>query len=383
MALYILICSLALILHSYILYPLSLILFRSMRIRRPSGDVDRESQLSVSIVISVFNEEKIIRQRIENLLALEKQHGRLEILIGSDCSTDATNSIIGEYRNKGVTLIAFEERRGKACVLNDIVAAAKNDIIVFSDANTFYDADVVLKFSRHFSDGTIGGVCGYLQLRTTENNSGGKGESFYWEYENRIKEYEGDIFTTFGATGAIYAIRRNLFVPLPTDRVIMDDFIIPMRIVDQGYRVKYDRAICGWEDATSSALTEFQRKIRIGAANFHSLSMIYHMLNPKRGFVSFGLFSHKIIRWFSPFLLLLFFFASVAEGTNSEFTTGLLLIQIIFIGLALVGLILDRLSFPVKIFTFPYYFILANLGLLIGFYRFLTGTQKAAWSATR
>lgn len=337
----------------------------------------------VTIIISVFNEAKIIRQRIENLLALDAEPGSVEILIGSDFSTDATNAIVEEYRDKGVRLIIFSQRRGKASVLNDLVAEAKNEIIIFSDANTFYDRNVIRKFTGHFSDATIGGVCGYLQLQSAEHNSGGKGESFYWEYENRIKQLEGDIFTTFGATGAIYAIRKSLFQRLPTDRVIADDFIIPIQIIDQGYRIRYDKSIHGWEDATDSARIEFQRKIRIGAQNFHSLSMIVHLLHPKRGFIAFGLFSHKIIRWFTPFFLILIFVASSMLRNESQISEAIFILQVIFLGLAAIGFLLDKWSYPIKIFTLPYYFVLANLGLLIGFYRFLRGTQKPAWNATR
>ena len=375
--------SLFLIVHSYIFYPAILYLLNRIK-RTNSIDGNKvKNQPDVSIIISVFNEEKIIKQRIENLFLLDYPKEKIEILIGSDCSSDSTNSIVEEYKNKGITLIAFHDRRGKASVLNDLASTAKNEILVFSDANTFYDKDVLKKFTNNFNDRTIGGVCGYLQLRTSEDNSGGKGESFYWEYENRIKELEGNYYTTFGATGAIYAIRKSLFKPLPTHKAIMDDFLIPMKVVEQGFRIVYDKTVFGWEEATDSAMKEFQRKIRIGAANFNCLTDIIHLLNPKYGFVAIGLFSHKIIRWFVPFLLLIVFLTSFKLRDGSEIFQIIFNLQLIFVGLAVIGYFLDKLSFPVKIFTLPYYFLLANLGLMIGFYRFLRGSQKATWSVTR
>lgn len=376
----ILIANLFLIIHSYVFYYFVLFLIPK---RKSMTENKSDFRPSISILISAFNEEKVIRQRVENLLALDYPKEKMEILIGSDCSSDQTNSIVEEYSGKGVELLAFTERRGKASVLNDLVSRAKNEILIFSDANTFYDKDVVKNFVRHFSDKSIGGVCGYLQLRASNENSGGKGESFYWEYENRIKELEGNIHTTFGATGAIYSIRKSLFKPLPTQKAIMDDFLIPMRVVELGFRIIYDKSVFAWEEATDSAMKEFQRKIRIGAANFNCLPDIIHLLNPKYGFIAFGLFSHKIIRWFVPFFLIILFISSFILSTTLQFYYYTFLIELVFLLFAFIGLLLDKIKLPFKLFTMPYYFLLANLGLFLGFFRFLFGTQKAAWNATR
>ena len=367
--------------HSYVFYPVLLWFFRGAAVRREKKNPNRE--VTISVIISAYNEESIIRQRIENLLSLDYPKGSVEILIGSDGSSDGTNAIAAEYGTYNVTLMAFPDRRGKASVLNDLALKANNEILIFSDANTFYDKDVFKNFVRHFSDETIGGVCGYLQLRSSDDNSGGKGESFYWEYENRIKELEGNYHTTFGATGAIYAIRKNLFKPLPAAIAITDDFLIPMNVVAQGYRIVYDKTVYGWEDSTSSSMKEFHRKIRISAGNFNCLKDIIHLLHPKYGFIAFGFFSHKIIRWFVPFLLVIIFLSSLFLSSDSRTFAIIFGMQLVFAGLGCIGLVLDRMSRPLKLFTLPYYFLLANLGLLIGFFRFLRGTQKAAWKATR
>lgn len=370
-----------LVVHTYLFYPMLLWIFNGVINRQQK--IQREYWPTISVIISAYNEEKIIQQRIENLLSLNYPADKVEVLIGSDCSSDTTNDIVLSYRDKGVSLAAFNDRRGKASVLNDLASIAKNEVLIFSDANTFYEKNVFRNFVRHFSDPSIGGVCGYLQLRSSEDNSGGKGESFYWEYENKIKELEGNFYTTFGATGAIYAIQRLLFKPLPTQKAIMDDFLIPMNVVEQGFRIIYDKSVFGWEEATDSAIKEFQRKIRIGAANFNCLGDIAHLLHPKFGFVAFGLFSHKIIRWFVPFLLLAIFCSSYMLSDGSEMFATILKLQIVFTVFGIIGFVLDKLSYPVKLFTLPYYFLLANLGLMIGFFRFLRGTQKAAWNATR
>ena len=370
-----------LILHTYIFYPIILFILPK---RKRRMDAATESPLPrVSILISVYDEERIIRQRIENLLALDYPRENVEILIGSDGSSDATNDVVHAFAGQGVVLSAFSERRGKASVLNDLVQSSKNEILIFSDANTFYDPLVVQRMVRHFNDPSVGGVCGYLELRSEEQNSGGKGESFYWEYENAIKEMEGDVCTTFGATGAVYAIRRALFVPLPTEMAINDDFMIPIRSVEQGFRIVYDKEVHAWEDATESAEKEFKRKIRIGAYNYHVLGQIVHLLNPKLGFIAFGLFSHKVIRWMVPFFMCALFLLSVLLSDDMPIYRLFLWAQMAFYGTAVIGYVLDKLSYPVKVFTLPYYFVLANLGLLIGFFRYICKTQKPTWSATR
>lgn len=370
-----------LILHTYIFYPIILFILPK---RKRKMDTAAASPLPrVSILISVYNEERIVRQRIENLLALDYPRENVEILIGSDGSSDATNDIAHAFAGQGVVLSAFSERRGKASVLNDLVQSSKNEILIFSDANTFYDPLVVQRMVRHFSDPSVGGVCGYLELRSEEHNSGGKGESFYWEYENAIKEMEGDVCTTFGATGAVYAIRRVLFVPLPTEMAINDDFMIPIKSVEQGFRIVYDKEVHAWEDATESAEKEFKRKIRIGAYNYHVLGQIIHLLNPKLGFIAFGLFSHKVIRWLVPFFMCVLFLLSVLLSDDMPIYRLFLWAQMAFYGAAVIGYVLDKLSYPVKVFTLPYYFVLANLGLLIGFFRYICKTQKPTWSATR
>ncbi len=333
--------------------------------------------------MSVYNEESIIVAKLKNIEALEYPGNNIEILIGSDCSSDNTLPLIKSFDSIPVRLFHFDRRRGKAAVLNDLVLAAKNDILVFSDANTFYAPDALHKMGRHFVDPEIGGVCGNLHLNASARNSGGKGEAVYWRYENSIKECEGKIRTTFGATGGIYALRRNLYRKLPNDKAVTDDFLLPLSAARQGFRVVYDALVKGWEDTTSSTAYEFERKIRIGAQNFNGLVEVLPLLHPKYGFIAFGLFSHKLIRWIIPFLLMVIFVSSIVLSQQGGIYRWIFTAQIVFACVASVGYILDKISRPVMLFTLPYYFVVANLGLLIGFFRFVKGSQKAAWSSTR
>ncbi len=373
--------SLILVVHSYVFYPIIVLVWSFVK---KESVLSSQSELpSVSLILSVYNEEKVIVEKLKNIATMDYPKEKIEILVGSDCSNDSTIALARSVSLAGIRILSFDKRRGKAAVLNDLASRAKNEILVFSDANTFYAADALRKLVRHFGDPSIGGVCGNLQLKASAENSGGKGEAAYWHYENFIKESEGKIKTTFGATGGIYALRRGLFRLLPTNKAVMDDFLLPLFAVQQGFRVVYDAVAVGWEETTASTVSEFQRKIRIGAANFNGIREILPLFHPKNGFVSFGLISHKLIRWLVPFLLLIIFITSIFLLSQGALYRSLFFAQCIFGCLAGIGSILDKKMKPVMFFTMPYYFIVANFALLLGFVRFVRGTQKVAWNATR
>ena len=367
------------ILYTYFGYYIILMLLAGLKAK--NRKLDEEHIPFVSIVVSAHNEDKVLPGKIENFKNLDYPKNRIEFLIGSDSSTDGTNDILNNARNSFIRFYPFQVRRGKAAVLNDLLNQVKGDIVVFSDANTIYKPDAIKRLVRHFVEPAVGGVCGRLHLESQHENIGGKGEKLYWDYENHIKKIESCIRTVFGANGAIYAIRKQLYKPLPTDIVIMDDFLIAMRIVEMGYDVVFEEQAVGYEAAALSEKGEFVRKVRIGAANFNSLQYIKPLLNPKRGFVSFGLWSHKIFRWFAPFLMIMLILSNLALA-ESSFYTILLIIQGLFYVIALIGWIISLSSRKVILFSYFYYFFLMNLGLLIGFFKFVLGTQKPAWSRT-
>lgn len=370
--------SLLLMLHSYVFYPIIVLVWSSVK---KKNELSVQNDLpSISLLMPVYNEEKVIVGKLKNLQELDYPIEKLEILIGSDCSTDDTPKLLESLASKNMRIFHFKERRGKAMVLNDLATSAKNEILVFSDADTFYYPDALKKMVRHFVYEDVGGVCGNLDLKSSPTNSGGRAEAKYWRYENAIKESEGKIKTTFGATGAIYAIRKKLFRPLGAKKLFADDFLIPLFVTQQGYRILYDTSARGWEETADSTVNEFQRKVRIGVANFNGLGEILPLLHPKFGFVSFGLISHKLIRWIAPFLLMIIFVTSVYLFLRGNFYLLFFVMQLIFFFLAGIGYVLDRRSKPMMLFTMPYYFFVANAGLLYGFFRFLKGTQKTTWN---
>jgi poly-beta-1,6-N-acetyl-D-glucosamine synthase len=306
-------------------------------------------------------------------------------MIGLDGCTDATADLIASESNGKIKVFEFKKRRGKAAVINDLVLAARSEILVFSDANTMYEPDAVGNLVRHFAEEKIGGVCGNLELIAFNKKIGSVGESGYWKYENKLKSMEVNIWRTIGATGAIYAVRRSLYKELPIVTNVTDDFIIPLGIVEKGYRMVYDREAKGHESTTPNPKDEFSRKVRIGTANSFVLGYLKHLLNPRWGFISFALWSHKVIRWFVPLLMIPALLTNVALYAIGDVPvyTFLLVSQIIFYGAALIGHILDKYNVSLGILGFPYYFVSMHYGLFVGMIKFLVKRRQPTWGINR
>ena len=366
-----------LILYTYLLYPFLVLVWARLFPRRTRSD---ETYLPfVSMVVAAYNEERVIEQKIENCLAIEYPADRIEFLFGSDGSSDRTNEILSACGDTRVRPFLYQGREGKPGVLNKTVPQARGDILVFSDANTMYQPDAVRKLMRHFVDPTAGGVCGQLRLVNPNDSVGGRGEGLYWRYENVLKMAEGTIYTVIGANGAIYAIRRSLFRPLPTRAVVVDDFLIPLRVLEQGQRVLYDPQAIATENTAPDMRGEFTRKVRIAAANFNAIPHILGLLNPVRGFVALALWSHKIVRWSVPFLAIGALATNLLvlkSGWTYVVTLGL---QLLVYVAAILGYLGDRLFGHPGLFMPFYYLVTMNLAMFLGFWRCLARTQEIAW----
>ncbi len=367
-----------LIAYTYFGYYLILLIWHQAQ--RKNRSVPEDHVPLVSMVISAYNEEDVIADKIRNCTEIDYPRDRIEFIFGTDGCSDATAEILKQ--SEEVQVVSFARRSGKANVLNRIVPRAKGEIICFSDANTLYRPDAIQKLVRHLSNPRIGGVCGNLLLIDRENPSAEKGEAQYWQYENRIKQLEGDIRTVFGASGGIYVVRKHLFHPLPGDRMVNDDFLIAMRVVQQGYDMVYEADAMAREVTSGDIRSEFKRKARIGAANFEVLPLIADLLHPKKGFVAFGLWSHKIIRWLVPFLL----FITLISSTfllDHPFYYWIFIAQLIFYMVALIGYLAEK-SFSLPSFIlYPYYLTAVNLALGVGFCRFLFRLQKPTWQRSK
>ena len=371
--------SAGLVVYSYLVYPLIVGVLYLLK-RKKDMPQKRMRWPAVSIIIAAYNEEELIRERIENCLSLDYPEGMLEIVIASDGSTDHTNKIVREYQDHGVRLLGFKTRRGKVNVLNDAIKHSLHPIVIMSDANTMFKADAAKKLVRHFQDPAVGCVCGALHFVNAKGSHSGELEGIYWRYENFLKKMEGAWGSLLGANGAIYAISKDLFEPCPPDTIV-EDFVIPMRILERGFRVEYEPLAIAKEETTKHIIQEKERRIRIGAGDFQALGLLWRILNPLRGFPAFAFWSHKVLRWFAPFFLIAAFLSNLILVNEPGFAF-LFLGQSTFYTAALIGQALSWSGIKNKFFNLCYYFVSMNLALLLGFVKFLTNSQKVTWART-
>lgn len=374
--------SIFLVVYTYALYPV-ILFFMSICSGKGVGKILGSTEGAswdspVSMVIAAYNEEKVIEAKLRNCMGIDYPANKIEFLIGSDGSVDRTNGIVSFYEGKDprIKLLAFPDRSGKASVLNRVVAGAKGDFLVFSDANTMYERDAIRRLIAPFSDPGIGCVCGKLVISRPEKST--SNDDLYWRYETWLKVKENDLGGVLGANGGIYALRKELFVPIPSNTII-DDFVIGMKVREQRFRVHYEEDAVACEETAENDKAEFRRRVRIGAGNFQSIALLKGLLWPGQGIFAFQFWSHKIIRWCVPFFLILMFLSnlSLARYGNGYFV--LLACQVVFYLLAVLGCVTNRTGL---LFRVPSFFVSMNLAFFVGFIKYILNVQKVTWERT-
>jgi cellulose synthase/poly-beta-1,6-N-acetylglucosamine synthase-like glycosyltransferase len=372
--------SLAAVLYAYVLYPLLIGVLAALFARREEAPPLSDDECPrVSILIAAYNEEAEIDGQIQRLLAVDYPKDRLQIVIASDGSQDLTPFIVERYADQGVQLLHYKVRRGKATVLNSSFASLTGDIVVLSDANTHIDAGAVRKLVRWFRDPRVGVVCGRLDL--VDPATGRNVDGLYWKYETYLKKREGRLGGLLGANGGIYALRRCLHVPIPNNTII-DDFVMPLLVrLRHGCAIVYDPTAVAVEETPAGITSEFHRRARIGAGGFQSIPLLWRLLNPRQGWTAFTFFSHKMMRWLCPFFLLALLISSAALVWD-PFYRGALVAQGCFYLASLIAAFLParlRVLRPLRLTTM---FTGMNAALLVGFWRWVSGRQQAAWVRT-
>ncbi|MGE0823672.1 MAG: glycosyltransferase family 2 protein [Candidatus Binatia bacterium] len=367
---------LCVILYVYFGYPLILAALQPWA--RPTSR-DETLLPQVSLVIAAYNEEKVIRDKLDNSLALDYPEDRREIVVASDGSTDATNTIVKDYAGRGVILHEVIPRGGKARALGLTVPNTHGDILVLSDANTIYRPDALRKLVRHFADPTVGAVSGDVRL-IDAGESHAESEGLYYRYERWLQTMESRVGSIIGADGAMYAVRREHFRS-PSAGLILDDFVISMSVARLGYRVLYDPEAVATEESTQTSQEEFRRKVRIIAGGMQALQRGEGLPRWQQPLLLFCYVSHKLLRWLVPCFLVFLFFASICL-MNSPVYWFAMYSQLIFYGVALLYAIgfmgIRRLSGG----GIPYYFCLVNGAALLGLWKGLFGTQSGTWQRT-
>lgn len=370
--------STALVLYVYAGYP-ALIWMASRMFGRPPLPMSSNDSPMVSVIIAAHNEEDVIHARVANLLALDYPADRLEILIASDGSTDHTCDIVRSFRSSAIRLMDFARNRGKAAVLNDAFAAARGEIVVLSDANTMMDPEAVSRLVRWFADPKVGVVCGRLVL--VDARTGTNADGLYWRYETFLKNCEARLGALLGANGAIYAIRRSLY-PRLSHRIAVDDFVVPLLArIQSGLRIEYDASAVAYEETPPEIRSEFARRSRIGAGGFQSLSLLWPLLNPLRGWIALAFVSHKLLRWICPFFLMGALAGSVALSASDLYRWALLA-QVALYCVAAAGYRWPKLGTIHRVAKLPTMFAAMNLALLAGFFTWAARRQGGTWART-
>ena len=358
-----------LFIHCYVLFPITLPFISEIFKRKARVDDESSELPTASILISAYNEESVIERKIQNLLELDYPKEKLEILIGDDGSADKTAEIMERYKDQGVSLIKAPQNAGKAAMLNRLQKHATGNILLFCDANTMLFPNVVRKLTDPFKDKKIGCACGHLILTDKSGSELGRGESAYWDLESEIKKFEGMMDLLIGGNGALYAIRKELYTDLPTKKSIMDDFFVTTKILQKGYYCTFISSAIGAEQTSKETAGEFRRKVRIGRANFNYMLSYLPLLNPFRPLRCYLFMSHKVLRWFSPHIMILLLLVNIPLAwyyTPYRISLGILL------AFLLAGLF--------KIIPGAYYFLSMNTAMFKGFLLSFGKEKSGGWA---
>ena len=373
--------SLALIIYQYVSYPIilgAMALILGKKVEK--GDLLPE----VTLIISAYNEEEVMEEKIKNTLALDYPKDKLEIVVASE-ATDGTNEIVKKYADRGVKLFTFEDREGKAATLFRSVPKTKGEILVFSDANATYTKEAIKKLVRNFADKNVGCVSGRLCYKNSQNSTSGKGEIYYWNYETFLKKVCSRLFIQNGVNGSIFALRREAYLPLSKYRG--DDFELPINAAIHGYGVVFEPDAVSYEEVSETFNQEFKRKVRVASWNFRSgLILLSEALKRGRLFVAFHLVSHRMLRWCIPLFLISVFISNLFLVTNDNRVYLLVfIIQDVFYVTAAISFFMDRVfsKKSQKLLFLPYYFCMVNYASLRGVFGAIFRKAEIVWEKNR
>jgi cellulose synthase/poly-beta-1,6-N-acetylglucosamine synthase-like glycosyltransferase len=373
--------SLAVLVWVFFGYPALMIGLKKLRRARDVIGPSEPILPEISLLVCAYNEERVIGEKIRNCLALDYPAGKLKIIVISDGSSDLTNEIAQSFSDPRLTFVTYGDRGGKAKALNTGMEHLSGAIVVFTDANVFFEPDAVQKLVAYFADPEVGGVVGNVILRSADGSIAGEG--VYSRYEKAVHTAEAELATMITVDGAMYALRREFARPIPPDS-ITDDWYLGSGALLGGKRIAWAPDAIGYESAAESVAGEFQRKVRMVAGGYQTaVRRAGLFLNPlSHPVVSFMFVSHKLLRWLSMLFMAALFFCNLPLVISCWWYQLTLAGQTVFYGLALCGWALrERISAaPVYL---PYYFTAVNWGALLGLWRYLTGTQKAAWTKAR
>ncbi len=374
----ILFICITLVVYTYIGYAVLIYLFN--RISNKSNGVSYETIRDwppITVIIPAYNEAAVLPEKIENTLASDYPPDLLKILVITDGSNDGSESLT--FHDARITHLHQPHRQGKSAAINQGVAAATTEIIFITDANTMIHPQALKLMTAHYQKIKVGGVSGEKRIRINHEESSVGGEGFYWKYESFLKREGAKFYTVVGAAGELFSFKKSLFKPLPND-TILDDFVLSMEIVKQGFVIDYEPQAYAIENPSKNIGDEFKRKVRISSGVWQSLGRLTFLFNPFFNVKLFFQFiSHRFLRWtLAPLAMIIIFVISVIEAQQPVFFI-FLLFQVVFYALALVGFLLKNTKIRWPLIFIPFYYCMMNMAVLAGLWSYLRGKHSVLW----
>ncbi len=379
--------SLFLILYTFFGYGILLFFIVKLRImlkgKRPLPD-NGGNWPTLTLIVSAYNEELCIEEKITNSLSLEYPKEKIKYLFITDGSNDSTPDIIKKYPI--IKLMHQPERRGKIAAIERAMKEVDTEIVIFTDANTLLNNKALVNIARHYHDSKVGAVSGEKRVSIEEVADATAGEGFYWKYESKLKTWDSELYSVVGAAGELFSVRTSLFENVAPDTVL-DDFMISMLIAQKGYRIIYEASAYATETGSENIGEELKRKIRIAAGGIQSILRLKQAINPFHNFVlAFQYISHRVLRWtITPFLMVLALIlnAFLAFNPGGIIYLGLFICQVGFYTLSLLGWILEKRQVRIKALFIPYYFCMMNYAVAAGIRRYFLKQQSAVWEKSK
>jgi cellulose synthase/poly-beta-1,6-N-acetylglucosamine synthase-like glycosyltransferase len=375
----------AAVLHSYVLFPLILKMAGALRKPVKKEDAIRHPAPMVSILLSAYNEEAVIEEKIRSVFLTDYPADRFELLIGSDHSSDRTAEIVEKLTGEFPTMrfFPFYSRQGKPNVINQLVSEARGSILVLTDANVIFDEQTLAGITGPFDDPRIGLVDTQMINLGMKREGISFQEKAYISREVQIKYLESRLWgMMMGPFGGCFAIRKELFTPVP-DNFLVDDFFLNMHVLESGYQAVNNPKARVYEDVSNDLSIEFRRKIRIATGNFQNLRRFKKLLLPSKPALAFCFLSHKVLRWLGPVFLILALSSLIFLAFHSDFYRLSLLLYIVVLLVPAMDYLLKKLNLHFPIFRFITHFLSMNLALLIGMLRYLKGVKTNVWQPTK
>ncbi len=374
--------SVALILHTYLIYPFFMIVFFKKQKKNILKFIEGDELPLITLLIAAYNEEAIILQKLKSVINTNYPLHKIKILVGSDASTDATNNIVTQFKNQfnNIELINFEGRTGKINIINHLQKLANTDVIILNDANVLFTPTTLFELIKQFKDEKVGLVAANIVKQSPITKGIIAQEIKYIDIENKIKLAESNAWQAImGAEGGCFAIRNDVFKTVPHN-FIVDDFYLTLQVIQRKkYTLFNPSAIC-FEDVLDDKKAEYKRKVRISTGNFQNLNYFKTMLLPFWKGTTFAFLSHKVLRWFTPFFLILCLTSSLLLALHSTLFLILFCMQLFLICLPLIN---NYVSIKIKLITFVSHFYLMNFALLKGFFNYTKGVTSNVWQPVK